>query len=265
MKLRRYEGRYGEKSSEEPRVELLRNVCEDMDSKLIRKRQPLVLHMRISLLVQRLNYMSSMKMQPREKRREIKRCPPIVLLVENTKHKGKLDFMQGVIREKDEDSPTGERFVHLLHPYSPRIVASYLKFQRDLQFINDQLGYTKDPQGLDVAMNWIPCFLVSNYDKLSEKFIRMHKYDSLPDGFDIERHTNYIYPLILNNNHVLNPRLFGNDSDDILADDIPALSLSQILDYTYPHYHGRGTPEDLNKFIHLAEKQELKRRWIRPG
>jgi len=261
MKLQRFEQRYGKRAATLPRIELLQNVCENMDMSLVRKRQPLLYHLRINMLFQRVNYMSSMNVPARDKRREIKRRPPVIFLVESKSRPQKFDFLRGVIRQKDNSTVSGETIYHLLHPFSPK-AATYNTIEI-AKHINEQLGYEKVPQCLNMVMSWIPCFLLSNYEQLDEKFIRMHKYE-LPEGYDIDRHTNYIYPPILASNHTLNPRLFTNTADNELAQDIPPLTVSSILDYSYPIHHGRGTPESLSSFLHRAEKQELKWKYIKP-
>lgn len=255
MKLRRY--RCFAKSKEPlSGLEPLKTFYHELDVIQVRFKQPNVLFLRSELLLQRLEYLKPSGLLPRQKRKLIERSPPVVVFTEDHE-KGTVNYLRGLIRTQ-KDGVTEN--AHLFHPCVRMISMSKRELDSCIKTITEELRMAQQ-SALKMLLE-LPCFLLHNTKASPEKFVVLHKYD-LPAGYNLDNHTAHIYPPILSAGLDMNPRLFTRDSDEELARKFPKLMLGDLLDYSYPTYHGRGKPEDLTNFLVGAERRELRPKYNR--
>lgn len=255
MKLRRY--RCFAKSKEPlSGLEPLKTFYHELDVIQVRFKQPNVLFLRSELLLQRLEYLKPSGLLPRQKRKLIERSPPVVVFTEDHE-KGTVNYLRGLIRTQ-KDGVTEN--AHLFHPCVRMISMSKRELDSRIKTITEELRMAQQ-SALKMLLE-LPCFLLHNTKASPEKIVFLHKYD-LPAGYNLDNHTAHIYPPILSAGLDMNPRLFTRDSDEELARKFPKLMLGDLLDYSYPTYHGRGKPEDLTNFLVGAERRELRPKYNR--
>ena len=253
MKFQRYKC-FSKAEETFPGLEPLKNNYEDLDVSHVRSRQPGVLYLRTELLLQRLGYLKPSGILPRQKRKLIERCPPVLILIEDGKD-GAVNYLRGIIRVQKDGV---EEKVHVLHSCSELLVMRKVELQRRVEVIRNELSMA-DQTTLKLLLE-MPVFLLRNRETETEKFVVMHKFD-LPKGYSLDQHTAKIYPPVYSDRLELNPRLFRKDSVEKLAKRLPTLRLADVLDYSYPNHYGEGEPEDLNTFLNSAEKAELKQKY----
>ena len=219
-------------------AELLANRCEDMDYKMVRERQPFFLNYRLDLLKQRVRFMESMKVTPRQKRRNVERNPP-VLMVSYADGGFSVCYLRGLIR-------CGEtKYVHFLYRCYPKLRSYVFEIDSKLSSICKELGITSEG-ALRMAIH-MPCFLLWNVDKATEEFRVIHRDSGLPLGYNIDYHTAPIYPPILQSSIRLNHGLLTNNVNPQLLDKLELFSMADILEYRFAG--PRGRPEDLSSFL----------------
>lgn len=226
-------------------VELLANTCEDMDYKMVRNRQPFFLHYRVDLLLQRVRYLETLKLTPRQKRREIERHPPVFMLTFSPEDYP-VNYLRGLIH-CGEDVDGKSKFVHLLYHCWPKLRSYAFQIENNLSAVCQELGIT-DHRALQMAIN-MPCFLLWNIEKSHEQFRLIHRDQGLPFGYNLDLHSAAIFPPMLNPTFKLDYRLLTNKPDNGLVDSLEHFTLSNILDYKFSRPNGRGKPEDLSMFL----------------
>ena len=224
-------------------AELLANRCEDMDYKMIRSKQPFFLNYRVDLFKQRVQFMENMKLTPLQKRRDVERHPPVLMLCfENqgfTVH-----YLRGLIHcGKDRNGSV--RFVHFLYECQPKLRSYGFAVESNIDLICKELGIT-NACALKMAIN-MPCFLLWNIDKATEEFRVIHRDYGLPTGYNLDFHTAPIYPPVMQPSFKLNHGLLTNKPSEQLTSDLELYSMSDVLEYRFKG-HGQK-PEDLSKFL----------------
>ncbi|XP_032220724.1 uncharacterized protein LOC116603514 [Nematostella vectensis] len=234
-------------------LEVLKNNHEELDTVHVRIRQPQVLFLRIELLLQRIRYLEPLGLTPRQKRKLVEKSPPTMVLDfdPEVNEGGQVSYIRGVVRQ-DTD------IVHILHPCPLMVVMRAFDLKNQVSLIQAQLGMAQQT-ALRLLLN-MPCFLLHGREKMSERFQSIHKF-SLPVGFSLDYHTAELHPPVYNHRLGVNRRVFTTGASDELVNSIPTLTLSDVLDYSYPEHNGKGKPEDLVEFLAHAERRELRPRY----
>ena len=226
-------------------VELLANACESMDYKMVRSHQPFFLHYRVDLLLQRVRYMETQQLTPRQKQKEIERYPP-VLMLSFAPEDYPVNYFRGLIH-CGEDVDGKSKFVHLQYQCWPRLRSYAFRIEENLRTVCEGLGVT-DHCALQMAIN-MPCFLLWNVAKSDEQFRLIHRDQGLPFGYSLDVHTAPIFPPMLNPSFKLDYRLLTNKPNKQLVDALELFTLPEVLDYEFSRQNGRGKPEDLSMFL----------------
>ena len=246
MKLRRHD-KFQEVLPSSFCAELLANSCEDMDYKMVRQRQPFFLHYRVDLLLQRVRYMETAKVTPRQKRREVERHPPVLALNFTQADDFSVNYLRGLIYS-GKDVEGASKFVHLLYNCCPKLHRSYVfKIKDNLKIICQELGITEQC-ALRIAIN-MPCFLLWNTEKSDKKFCLFHRDYGLPVGYNLDTHTAAIFPPILNGSLKLSYNLLTNKPKNEQAEALPLFSLYDVLKYDFSYENDKEQPEDLSSFL----------------
>ena len=231
-------------------AELLANRCEDMDYKFMRSKQPFFLNYRVDLLKQRVQFMEEMKLTPLQKRRDVERNPPVLMLCfENqgfTVH-----YLRGLIHS-GEHANGSAKFVHFLYECRPKLRSYVFEIESKIDFIYKELGIT-NTCALKMAIN-LPCFLLWNINKATEKFRVIHRDYGLPIGYNLDVHTAPIYPPIMKPSLRLKHGLLTNKPSEQLANDLDLFSMSDILEYRFERPQQK--PEDLSRFLIDSSRAE---------
>lgn len=102
--------------SKEPGIELLRNIASNYDYWIVRNHQNIFLYYRLQMMLQRLKFLKSVGMTPRQKLRHIQKNPPLLLLsFTNESFKSSMVYLRGMI-PNSEDS-----FIHVFHPVTRKV------------------------------------------------------------------------------------------------------------------------------------------------
>ena len=231
-------------------AELLANRCEDMDYKMIRSKQPFFLNYRVDLLKQRVQFMEEMKLTPLQKRRDVERNPPVLML--SFENQGfTVHYLRGLIHG-GEDANGSAKFVHFLYECRPKLRSYVFEIESKIDFICKELGIT-NTCALKMAIN-MPCFLLWNINKTTEEFRVIHRDYGLPIGYNLDFHTAPIYPPIMKRSFRLKHGLLTNKPSEQLASDLDLFSMSDILEYRFEHPQQK--PEDLSRFLIDSSRAE---------
>ena len=231
-------------------AELLANRCEDMDYKMVRSAQPFFLNYRVELLKQRVQFMEEMKLTPRQKRRDVERYPPVLML--SFANQGfSTHYLRGLIH-CGEDMNGNTKFVHFLYECHPKLRSYVFDIESNLSSVCKELGITNEC-ALKMAIE-MPCFLLWNVDKAAEEFKVIHRDYGLPSGYNIDFHTAPIYPPMTKASFKLKHGLLTNKPSPQLAKDLELFSMSDILENRFELPHGR--PEDLSRFLIDSSRAE---------
>ena len=249
MKLDRYE-RFSGMLPSTSCAELLANRCEDMDYKMIRSKQPFFLNYRVDLLKQRVQFMEEMKLTPLQKRRDVERNPPVLML--SFENQGfTVHYLRGLIHG-GEDANGSAKFVHFLYECRPKLRSYVFEIESKIDFICKELGIT-NTCALKMAIN-MPCFLLWNINKTTEEFRVIHRDYGLPIGYNLDFHTAPIYPPIMKPSFRLKHGLLTNEPSEQLASDLDLFSMSDILEYRFERPQQK--PEDLSRFLIDSSRAE---------
>ena len=231
-------------------AELLANRCEDMDYKMIRSKQPFFLNYRVDLLKQRVQFMEEMKLTPLQKRRDVERNPPVLML--SFENQGfTVHYLRGLIHG-GEDANGSAKFVHFLYECRPKLRSYVFEIESKIDFICKELGIT-NTCALKMAIN-MPCFLLWNINKTTEEFRVIHRDYGLPIGYNLDFHTAPIYPPIMKRSFRLKHGLLTNKPSEQLASDLDLFSMSDILEYRFERPQQK--PEDLSRFLIDSSRAE---------
>eukprot|EP00794_Sanderia_malayensis_P017300 gene17300-19032_t len=230
-------------------VQLLRNLNVQLEYKYIRHGKSFPTYYRIDLMKQRLEYMSTMGMTPREKIKLLKRKPPVLILCEHQVFDSSgMVYLRGIARD-------GLDFNYVFYPAFPRVACKKPFLESRLESICEELKADKE-RILKMVMS-IPCFSIraNSWDKYQDKTICLHRR-TLPEAYDVDSHTFEILPPIysgLGHFHLLDQL-----QPDIKIPDLAGNQLSDLLDLSYTSYNGKGKPEDYTEFMNRAYKEEKK-------
>ena len=231
-------------------AELLANQCEDMDYKMIRSKQPFFLNYRVDLLKQRVQFMEEIKLTPLQKRRDVERNPPVLML--SFENQGfTVHYLRGLIHG-GEDANGSAKFVHFLYECRPKLRSYVFEIESKIDFICKELGIT-NTCALKMAIN-MPCFLLWNINKTTEEFRVIHRDYGLPIGYNLDFHTAPIYPPIMKRSFRLKHGLLTNKPSEQLASDLDLFSMSDILEYRFERPQQK--PEDLSRFLIDSSRAE---------
>ena len=230
-------------------AELLANRCEDMDYKMVRNKQPFFLNYRLDLLKQRVQFMEEMNLTPLQKRRDVERHPPVLML--SFADQGfTMRYLRGLIH-CGEDRNGDTKFVHFLYKCHPKLRSYVFDIESKLSSICKELGITNEC-ALKMAIN-MPCFLLWNVDQALETFKVMHRDYGLPLGYNLDFHTALIYPPVLTSSFKLKHGILNKPSQE-LVDELELFSMSDILMYQFNL--PRAKPEDLSSFLVHGSRAE---------
>ena len=231
-------------------AELLANRCEDMDYKMIRSKQPFFLNYRVDLLKQRVQFMEEMKLTPLQKRRDVERNPPVLML--SFENQGfTVHYLRGLI-QGGEAANGSAKFVHFLYECRPKLRSYVFEIESKIDFICKELGIT-NTCALKMAIN-MPCFLLWNINKTTEEFRVIHRDYGLPIGYNLDFHTAPIYPPIMKRSFRLKHGLLTKKPSEQLASDLDLFSMSDILEYRFERPQQK--PEDLSRFLIDSSRAE---------
>lgn len=246
-------GRHEKFAGQQPTTfcaELLANRCEDMDYKLVRKKQPFFLNYRVSLLRERVEFMQEMKITPLQKRREVERHPPGLML--SFEDQGfTVHYLRGLIYS-GKDASDGAKIVYFLYKCHPNLGNYVFNIESNLALICKDLGVT-NTGALKMAVN-MPCFLLWNVDKVLDKFRVLHRDYGLPSGYNIDFHTAHVYPPMMKASFKLPHKVLTNQPSPQLVKELDLFSISDILENKFAHPFAK--PGDLSKFLIDSSRAE---------
>lgn len=229
-------------------VQLLRNLTNELEYKYIRPGKSHPNYYRIELFMQRLNYLSTMGMTPKDKLKLLKRKPPVLVLCQHEIFDSSgMMYLRGVMKE-------GPEINYIFYPAFPRTACNKALLDSKVESMCETLKANRE-QVLKTMMS-MPCFSINPnvLQKYENKIVCMHKR-KLPENFDFDLHTFEIMPPIFSGIHQFH---LLNHLDDIKIPDLPGVELASILDLAYTSYNGKGKPEDFTEFMDRAYKEERK-------
>nr|XP_047143239.1 uncharacterized protein LOC124817343 [Hydra vulgaris] len=237
-----------------PGIELIRNVAANYDYWIVRKNQSNLLYYRVELFLQRLKYLKSVGLTPRQKLKHIQKFPPLLLFTfTDSTFNGKLIYLRGLIPKEQ----TG--FVHFFYPITSEVTLNRQDIEQRIKSMEEHLEI-QQVSALRECLN-MPCFfmepsLLANLDHLI-----LHKH-SMPWNYSVDKYTSNVLPPICNlpGLGLTSDIHFSNKATNSTISQLPSYSLDQILCYKYSRDNGVGTSECLSTFLTKAELEEEKDR-----
>lgn len=105
-----------EEKSNEPGIELLRNIASNYDYWIVRSHQNLFLYYRLQMMLQRLQFLKTIGLTPRQKLRQIQKNPPLLLFsFTNDTFKSSMVYLRGMLPHAEKN------FIHIFHPVTRRV------------------------------------------------------------------------------------------------------------------------------------------------
>ena len=100
-------------------LEVIQNIAHNYDYWIVRHHQPMILYYRLEMMVQRVNYLSSVGLDSRQKLRHIQKYPPtLVFSFDSSDYDANLVYLRGLTRKEDD-------FIHLFHPVCDKVDSFY--------------------------------------------------------------------------------------------------------------------------------------------
>ena len=229
-------------------VQLLKNVNSRLEYLYIRPGKSFPAYHRLDLVMQRLEYLSSMGMTPKDKLALLKRQPPVLVVCEHELiDSSGMAYLRGIVKD-------GPNLKYVFYPAFPRTMYRKPLLDIRLDGICETLKASRE-QVLKIAMN-IPCFSLNSnaWEKYQDKIICMHR-QKLPEQFNLDLHTFHVLPPVFSG--LLNCHLLNHLESDQLPDPAGA-ELSDLLDLTYTAHNGKGKPEDYTEFMNRSYSEEHK-------
>ncbi|XP_065051992.1 uncharacterized protein LOC135681439 [Rhopilema esculentum] len=199
---------------------------------------------RIELLMQRMQYMSTMGLTPKEKLIALKKKPPVMIVSNKQLIEGSgMVYLRGILKE-------GSVQRYIFHPVFPRMCIRKTKLDERLDALAKQMEATRRTV-LETAMS-LPCFSVSaNFlNEYGDGIMYLHR-KILPKKFDVDCHTINIYPPIFSGLEGLHKR----SMIDVRIPELLGYKLFDLLDTTFETCNGNGCPEDFTDMM-LREYNE---------
>lgn len=231
-------------------AELLGNRCDDIDYKMVRKKQPFFLHYRVELLKQRVHFMDETGWEHVQKRKAIERQPPVLVLC--FADEGFVAYYVRGLIHCGEASDGSTKLVYFLYKCQPKLRSHVFKIEENLNFVCEHLGTTNE-RALKIAIN-MPCFLLWNVEKAKEEFRIMHRDYGLPSGYNLDYHTASVFPPMLQKSSIVNYGLLTNQPNHERVKELNFFNFSDVLEKSF--YLPKPKPEDLSNFLIYASRCE---------
>eukprot|EP00112_Aurelia_sp_Birch-Aquarium-sp1_P025384 Seg841.7 transcript_id=Seg841.7/GoldUCD/mRNA.D3Y31 product="hypothetical protein" protein_id=Seg841.7/GoldUCD/D3Y31 len=227
-------------------IKLLRNVNSELEYKYVRPGRSYPVYYRLDLVMQRVNYMSTMGITSKEKLSILRKKPPVLVLCKHQMFdSSSMVYLRGIHKE-------GQASRYIFHPLFPRVSCRKPSLDNRLEMLCESLKATKE-QVLEITIG-LPCFSIDSscLEKYKEQIILLHR-TMLPQEYDVDSVTFDIYPPIFSG--LQNLHLFDHQQNDIPS--LTEYELSDILDVSYTSFNGKGNPEGLTEFLLRAYDEEI--------
>ena len=227
-------------------IQLLRNVNSELEYKYIRRGKSYPVYYRLDLVMQRVNFMSTMGITAKEKLSILRKKPPVLVLCKHQMFDSSgMVYLRGIHKED-------QALRYIFHPIFPRVSCRKPSLDNRLEMLCETLKATKE-QLLEITIG-LPCFSIdiSCLEKYKEQIILLHR-TMLPQEYDVDCVTFDICPPIFSG--LQNLHLIDHQQDAI--PNLTGCELPDILDLSYTSFNGKGNPEGLTEFLLRAYDEEI--------
>lgn len=229
-------------------VQPLKSDLSNLDKLYVRPNNSFPAYHRIEMIMQRLNFMSTMGLSAKEKIIRIKQNPPALILAKRKfLDYSEMVYLRGILRE-------GSKLRYFFYPVFPRTCTKKPVLDDRLDKLAESLTVKRELL-LQLAMS-MPCFALNcnSLMRYKQQMVMLH-FKLMPQEFDTDMHTLDVFPPILSGK--IQPKLTELLKNEHTVPNFESFTLQDILDTSYGQYNGAGCAEDLTKFLLRSHSEEF--------